>query len=59
VNTDFTPVPGWLPDENAGAGTAVADINGDGFPDIVIFMVDDPPGRNAGYFRIGWGTDDQ
>jgi hypothetical protein len=59
VNTDFTPVPDWFPDENAGAGIAVADINGDGFPDLVVFMVDDPPGQNAGYFRIGWGRDDQ
>jgi hypothetical protein len=59
VNTDFTPVPDWFTDENAGAGIAVADVNGDGFPDLVVFMVDDPPGQNAGYFRIGWGRDDQ
>lgn len=27
--------------QNAGAGIAVADINGDGFADVVVFMVDD------------------
>ena len=59
MNTDFTAVPDWFSYENACAGIAVADISGDGFPDLVVFMVDDPPGQNAGYFRIGWGTDDQ
>jgi Domain of unknown function (DUF1929)/FG-GAP-like repeat/FG-GAP repeat len=59
MDTDFTAVPDWFPQENAGAGIAVADINGDGRPDLVVLMVDDPPGRNAGYFRVGWGTDDQ
>src|SRR5215472_17020880 len=59
MNTDFTAVPDWFSYENACAGIAVADISGDGFPDLVIFMVDDPPGQNAGYFRIGWATDDQ
>jgi FG-GAP repeat protein len=43
MNTDFTAVPDWFPDENAGTGIAVADINGDGFPDVAILMVDDPP----------------
>jgi hypothetical protein len=59
MDTDFTAVPDWFPADNAGAGIAVADIDGDGRPDLVVLMVDDPPGQNAGYFRIGWGTDDQ
>ena len=59
MNTDFTAVPDWFSDENAGTGIAVADINGDGFPDVAILIVDDPPGQNAAYFRVGWGTDDQ
>ena len=59
MNTDFTAVPDWFPYENAGTGIAVADINGDGFPDVAILMVDDPLGQNAAYFRVGWGTDNQ
>src|SRR5919112_1384181 len=59
MDTDFTAVPDWFPADNAGAGIAVADVNGDGRLDLVVLMVDDPPGQNAGYFRVGWGTDDQ
>jgi hypothetical protein len=59
MNTNFTAVPDWFPEENAGAGIAVADINGNGLADVVVFMVDDSPAQNAGYFRVGWGRDDQ
>lgn len=59
MNTDFAAVPDWFPNGNAGAGIAVADVNSDGHPDVVVFMVDDPPEQNGGYFRIGFGTDDQ
>ncbi|HEX5200877.1 MAG TPA: galactose oxidase-like domain-containing protein [Actinoplanes sp.] len=56
MDTDFTAVPDWFSFENAGAGIAVADLTGDGRPDLVVLMVDDPPGQNAGYFRIGVGA---
>jgi hypothetical protein len=59
MNTDFTAVPDWLSDENAGAGIAVADINGNGLRDVVVLKVDDPPGQNAASFRVGFGTDDE
>jgi FG-GAP repeat len=59
MNTDFLAIPDWFSDENAGAGIAVADLNGDGFPDLVVLRVDDPPGANSAYFRVGFGTDDQ
>ena len=37
---------------------AVAHLNGDGRPDIVVFMIDHPtPGPNAGWYRIGWDVD--
>jgi hypothetical protein len=50
MNTDFLAIPDWLSDENAGVGIAVADLNGDGFPDLVVLRVDDPPGANSAYF---------
>ena len=59
MNTEFLKVPDWLSPENAGAGIAVADLNADGLPDLVILRVDDPPGQNGGYVRVGVGTDDQ
>ena len=59
MNTDFLAIPDWFSEENAGAGIAVADINGDGFPDLVVLRVDDPPGTNSAYFRVGFGADDQ
>jgi FG-GAP repeat len=55
--TDFAAVPDWFPFQNAGAGLAVGDVDGDGRPDLVVLMVDDPPGQNAGYYRVGWGVD--
>lgn len=58
METNFTPVPDWFPWENAGASVAVADIDGDGRPGILLLMVDDPPGRNDGYYRVGRGLDD-
>ena len=59
MDTDFTAVPDWFPAANAGAGIAVADLNSDGRPDVVVLMVDDPPGQNMGYYRVGLGTDDE
>src|SRR4051794_29417057 len=59
MDTDFTAVPDWFSQENAGAGVAVADISGDGRPDLLVLMVDDQPGQNAGYFRVGWGADSE
>jgi FG-GAP-like repeat len=59
MNSDFIAIPDWFSDANAGAGIAVADLNADGFSDLVVLQVDDSPGTNSAYFRVGFGTDDQ
>jgi len=47
-------IPGWFGSENQGGGIAVADLNGDGSPELIVFHIDNPSGDNRGYFRIGW-----
>ncbi len=50
-------VPDWFSWDNQGASVAVADIDGDGRQDLVVFMVDSPPGQNAGLYRVGKALD--
>jgi len=51
------PVPGWFGWENQGAGVAIADTNGNGRPDLVVFHIDNPGGENHGYYRVGHDLD--
>ena len=39
---DWTPIPDWFPWENQGAGAAVADLDGDGRPELLVLQVDNP-----------------
>jgi hypothetical protein len=55
--TDMKAIPGGFGWENQGGGVAVADISGNGRPDLVVFHVDNPEGENHGFFRIGWDLD--
>ena len=50
-------VPDWFAWENQGAGIAIADLDGNGRPALVVFQVDSPAGLNAGYYRVGWNLD--
>ena len=50
---DWIEIPDWFSFENQGAGVALADLDGDGRPELVIFMIDNPAGKNQGYYRIG------
>jgi hypothetical protein len=47
-------VPGWFGHETQGAGVAVADIGGNGRPNLAVFHIDNARGENVGYYRIGW-----
>ena len=50
-------VPDWGSWENQGGGIAIADISGNGRPDLLVFQVDNPQGANRGLYRIGWNLD--
>jgi hypothetical protein len=47
--------PGW---DAQGAGIAIADINGNGTPDMILMTVDNPPGQNYFRYEIGWDLDE-
>ncbi|MBZ5627991.1 MAG: DUF1929 domain-containing protein [Acidobacteriia bacterium] len=56
--TDWIPVD-WFSWFNQGAGVAVADLDANGRPEIVVFQIDNPPGENVGFYRVGWNLDQQ
>jgi hypothetical protein len=49
----------WFSWFNQGAGMALADLDGNGRPELVVFQIDDPPQENAGWIRVGWNLDAQ
>ena len=54
----YLPIPDWFSFENQGSGAAVAPLSGPGSQDLVVLMVDAPPGQNRALFRIGRKLDD-
>lgn len=53
----FSSVPGWFSWENQSGGVATFDLNGSGRPDLLVFMIDNPPGQNGGFYRVGKDLD--
>jgi hypothetical protein len=53
----YQQIPDWFSAENAGGGVAIADLDGNGKQDFVVFMVDNGPAQNRGLFRIGRDLD--
>lgn len=50
----FFPVPDWASSENQGANIAVADLDKDDLPELIVLRVDHPtPGPNRGFYRVG------
>ena len=51
----------WFSWFNQGAGIAMADLDGNGRPELIVFQIDDPhqenAGENAGWIRVGWNLD--
>jgi hypothetical protein len=55
----WVPVPDWFAWENAGAGLAVGDLDGDGTPELLVLQVDAAVGRNDAHYSVGWHLDDR
>ena len=54
---NWIAIPDWFSTENQGAGIAATDLDGDNRPELIVFMIDNPPGQNTGYYRIGKSLD--
>ncbi len=57
ISPGYTPIPDWFSWENDGGDVAVADVTGSGTLDLVVFMIDAPPGQNQGKYRLGRDLD--
>ncbi len=54
---EWQQIPDWFSSENQGAGIATADLSGSGRPDLIVFMIDNPVGKNRGIYKVGKDLD--
>jgi len=54
----YTLLPG-MGDEGQGAGVELADLNGNGRPEMIVLVYDNPPGQNNLRYRIGWDVNNR
>jgi len=50
--TDPIVVPGWYGEWSKGAGITVADLDQNGRPDLIAFVIEDPSGENIAHYRL-------
>ncbi len=50
--SDVKGIPGWFGWESQGGGVALGDLSRNGRPDLLVLHVDNPPGENAGFYRV-------
>jgi len=55
--SDTRTMEGYVGARSGGLGAAIAKINNNDQPDVILAWVDDPDGANQVYYRIGWDMD--
>ena len=50
-------IPGAFTKQNHGVSIAIADLNRNGRPDLIVFYIEHPEGENRGYYRVGKSLD--
>ena len=54
----YVQLPG-MGDEGQGAGVELVDLNGNGRPEMIVMVIDNPSGQNNLRYRIGFDLDDR
>jgi len=57
--TDFVEIPHAFADSNEGGGITIADIDGNGEPELIVLSIDSLKGPNRGHYSIGWNIDEK
>ncbi|KAI0560736.1 hypothetical protein FGB62_102g08 [Gracilaria domingensis] len=57
--SDFIPIEGDFGWETQGLGIDIASVRQPGSKDLVMFYIDNPKEKNAGYYRIGYDMSDE